>query len=139
MSKEIIQVEDHGQDMQVSMTKENFLTVMNSLETLEDMTPTMEVISRYWGSQQGARVGDSRRCIFLRKAESVDENGEPLTFVEFVWKNETGEMERFRNASKQLVAAMDHIAEGTPFLITLKDKIKGAKHSYDGWSVKPLV
>jgi hypothetical protein len=135
---EVVKLDDHGQDMQVTMNKEVYANVMTSLESLEDMTPTIDVISRYWGSQQGARVGDSRRCIFLRKAESVDENGEPLNFVEFVWKN-NGEMERFRNASAQLVAAMEGAKEGQPFLITLKDKIKGSKHSYDGWSVKPLV
>ena len=136
---EVVKLDDHGQDVSITINKENYTAVMNSLESLEDMTPTIDVISRYWGSNQGAKVGDSRRCIFLRQAESADENGELLVFVEFVWKNESGEMERFRNASKQLVASMDKVAEGTPFLITLKDKIKGAKHSYDGWSVKPLV
>lgn len=136
---EIVKLDDHGQDVSITMSKDNYATVMKSLESLDEMTPVIDVISRYWGSNQGAKVGDSRRCIFLRQAESTDENGELLVFVEFVWKNESGEMERFRNASKQLVASMDKIAEGTPFLITLKDKIKGLKHSYDGWSVKPLV
>ncbi len=136
---EVVKMEDHGDDIVQVMDKQVYQNVMASLDTLEDMTPTIDVISRYWGSNQGAKVGDSRRCIFLHQASGADENGELLTFVEFVWKNQLGEMERFRNASKQLVAAMEGAKEGSPFLVTLKAKIKGAKHSYDGWSVKPLV
>ena len=136
---EVVKMADHGDDVVQTMDKVLYTNVMESLDKLEEMTPTIDVISRYWGSNQGAKIGDARRCIFLHKASGADENGEILEFVEFVWKNEAGEMERFRNASKQLVAAMENAKEGSPFLVTLKDKIKGAKHSYDGWSVKPLV
>jgi hypothetical protein len=138
MSREIIHVQDHGDDVQVTMASDKFAVIEKAFEKLDDMNPSIDLISQYWGSQDGARKGDSRRCIFLKLAETVDEHGQVLKVAEFVWKNETGEKEIFRNASVKLVSAVidSNIPEGTPLQITFKGKRKGSSgHSYDDWSM----
>ncbi len=138
MSEKAIQVQDHGDDLQVTMTRNKFEAIEKAFEKLDEMTPSIDLISQYWGSQDGARKGDSRRCLFLKMTETVDEHGQVLKVVEFVWKNETGEKEIFRNASIKLVSAVvdSNIAEGTPLQITFKGKRKGSSgHSYDDWSM----
>lgn len=137
---DVIKLENHGDNIPVSFNT-SYESLGSKFDELDSKTPAINIISEYWGGDSGAEIGETRRSFFLGVKEQVDQNGELIEIVEFVYRKD-GTPKVYRNASSLLVGVMkkEGFPVGSPFDITYDGKKANKEgRKYDVWAVKPLI